>query len=1578
MQLLKKQGIASTESKAGKTDTINCEQMGLRQTQNVKLCILTIFLLVTKVLTAENTNPINPQTEKYATQKSKPKPSLPLRLLSNPISGKFPYYSPILTSKLEEISNSFSFAPENCGNGIDDDGDGFIDGADPDCGCLQTVMMVARDNGQILSVNLATGGTSSVATSSPYVTGNLNALAANPDDNLVYYCAAKKVYYWVPSTGTHGLVVDLNGQIGATESLSSGGGEYYNGYLYLGTEKGNPGISPNIYRVQLSANGKSAVGSASNLNIPIPNQLSWGDLIATTEAGQVVLYCMAASSTSYFFKYNVNTATYTLIRNDLPTEMQIGVDINGNTWAGSLSSGMIQKIDRQTGYFYGNIINFGGKIWDMTGPINCPQAIEICGNGLDDDNDGYTDNQDQDCLCPSITANDATTRTICEGETVSFNVTSNAPNPPYSYIEYYRFDTPQTNPYTSADAKTWLGEFTNSNGTGVVYSANFPNSSSSNNATYYVYGCVKPAPPYPEICAPLVAYTVTVKPSPTANAGSDISLCANSSASITASGLNAPIPMTYNWSNGLGAGASKTVTPNVNTTYTVTVTAANGCTSTDNMAIIVNPAPTVNAGSDVSLCIGTSTILSANASNGVAPYTYQWNNGLGTGASQTVSPSTSKTYSVTATGANGCIASDAVVVNVTNCTENCANGLDDDGDGFTDCADSYCSISIDANSYFCICQGEQVTMSVSASGASGNYTYTWSHGLGSGQFKNVAPTTTTDYTVTVTPTIGCTSTALIHVAVLPCPEECSNGLDDDFDGLFDCADPDCVAVGTPQLANDTYTTCPGTVLTERVTYNDNNLQDPAYSIVSMPTNGTVTIDGTGKFLYTPSGQTCGLDAFIYQVCNQSSTCCSQATVTLLLGDVESPTLQNVPADLTISCDDAVPNPSQVLAYDACPGIYIHFEETTNEHVNGACSSFTITRTWTATDLCGNETIGDQIITIQDQTPPELQRLYTLPNGKKLISGIAALSSERWKYVSFPNTFASIPVVVAQLTSNLEIQAATVQIRNISTQGFELRLAEEEGSIGAHTPETVSWMAMEKGGAFTSSYALEAGTISNVTNSPAALNFGLSFSTTPTVIAAQQTTNEVDAATPRIQNITPAGAQVFASEEKSKDTETNHIGETMAYLAFTAGTDITDVNGDLVGEIGSLSLTNSWANLQLRNRYTKPIVIMGGISTNDAEPVTIRVMNVTPSSFDARLQEWSYQDGTHSVEQVGYMVLEGSIPAEAGYYCSGKPTSLVVGQTLFAHDNCDDQVEFGSTQLEEMQANGLLTTRAWVGIDDCGKINITSRNDTCTIAAVRIKTILNGPYVGNNSSNFMRDDLRVKGILPNLEPYSTLANFTHKGKGGGEVIAAGLLNVTGANAIVDWVFVEIRDSSNSHNVLATMSALLQRDGDVVSANGDDVLYFPTLPEGNYYVAVRHRNHIGMMADATLWLNSMLPPLADFTSESLGVKGWNEAGKTQNGKRTCWAGDLNGDRKVIYQGPNNDIFYLFSRVVGDPLNATNLANFISTGYDKTDLNLDGRSIYQGPNNERATLLYNTILAHPTNYTYLSNFIAREYLP
>ncbi len=125
--------------------------------------------------------------------------------------------------------------------------------------------------------------------------------------------------------------------------------------------------------------------------------------------------------------------------------------------------------------------------------------------------------------------------------------------------------------------------------------------------------------------------------------------------------------------------------------------------------------------------------------------------------------------------------------------------------------------------------------------------------------------------------------------------------------------------------------------------------------------------------------------------------------------------------------------------------------------------------------------------------------------------------------------------------------------------------------------------------------------------------------------------------------------------------------------------------------------------------------------------------------------------------------------------------------------------------------------------------------------LQIKIGLEGPF----ETTTMRDDLRNQ--LPVTEPFTASPNFTHVGAGGGESILSEALTNTGNDAIVDWVFVELRDPINTNQVLATRSALLQKDGDVVDVDGVSPLAFRVL-SGDYHVVVRHRDHVGVMTGA----------------------------------------------------------------------------------------------------------------------------------
>ncbi|MBK8340202.1 MAG: hypothetical protein IPK99_09555 [Flavobacteriales bacterium] len=124
--------------------------------------------------------------------------------------------------------------------------------------------------------------------------------------------------------------------------------------------------------------------------------------------------------------------------------------------------------------------------------------------------------------------------------------------------------------------------------------------------------------------------------------------------------------------------------------------------------------------------------------------------------------------------------------------------------------------------------------------------------------------------------------------------------------------------------------------------------------------------------------------------------------------------------------------------------------------------------------------------------------------------------------------------------------------------------------------------------------------------------------------------------------------------------------------------------------------------------------------------------------------------------------------------------------------------------------------------------------------IAVRAVLEGPY--NSSTGLMGDALRIFEVIPTGEPYTALG-YAHVG-GGGESVAPQVLETTLGNAIVDWVVVELRSAATPTTVLGSQCALIQRDGDVVATDGISPITF-ALPGTNYHVALRHRNHLGVM-------------------------------------------------------------------------------------------------------------------------------------
>lgn len=1354
--------------------------------------------------------------------------------------------------------------------------------------------------------------------------------------------------------------------------------------------------------------------------------------------------------------------------------------------------------------------------------------------------------------------------------------------------------------------------------------------------------------------------------------------------------------------------------------------------------------------------------------------------------------------------------------------------------------------------------------------------------------------------------------------------------------------------------------CPGFVFVGYVGTNDLNTDDPIFSIASQPSNGYLDMDPDGEFYYVPNSTFCGSDQFTYQVCNSTTGCCSVATAYIDASDSDAPTLNNIPSDIEVHCDDEIPLAPVVDAFENCGNVALSFEESATIG-SDSCSiySYQLTRIWTAQDYCGNSVSDQQVISIKDITAPDIYRIYTLPNGKKMVAGNMENVTHRWKTIPFPVHFSTPPVVIAQVVSKNGTSTVVTRMRNISTTQFQLRLQEEEGNDNLIGEEVVAWVAIEKG-AISNGLKMEAGT--KLINSTALPHTFQQLYTTPGFIGQLTTFNENNPASLRYSSLSGTGVTMFAQEEVSLDPEMSHGFETAGYVVFDGAGDLRMQSGEVFGETGTISVDHNYLTVNLNQRYHNPVVIMGGISIADGAPATIRVVNVTPTSFQVAVEEWDYLDGTHGTETLSYMVVEGSVPFNTTVECSAIPEHPTIGVEIAGVDNCDistpititdspfkfdcqsdtvysrtfsvrdecgnfteytqrfilrdttpptftapatalitcvenkddlaltgdvtDEADNCATDLQAVYSDntnfqtgcGGYILRTWTLTDHCGNattksqtINVVSDNDSdfdgvpdgqdldsdndgipdvhesttdsdgdgvpdyrdldsdndgipdiieigypdvngdgmvdnifeedwdndndglssvvdqnnnnssssasvinilnnidpdgdgvpncidldsdndgipdiieaggvdnngdgrvdyignnplnlqdgdsdgfvdvydpvenglfeeeesskplvttdgvdffsgdpsrdpdfdsdntpdyldldsdndgisdlieqggvdqngdgridnptefedavkdgfhdnfvtkpivrtrtdvivqdgrpdplpgtnatfeigdddndgspnsrdsdsdgdgifdivemrlntydsnndgridniqdfnqdgfhdplvtsavittdsdgntndgqpeddndagntpynsylsdgtigetngnadidddgdgiinsrdtdsdndylrdefedfnrdgivtpgetnplnrdtdnddlidgiedanqngvvdnnetspiledtdadlltdgqedlnlngifdggesnaldpcdptlsinCIGVAIAVKVKLQGPMMGNGGSDLMRDDLRSKELIPLVEPYKNLSLFRHAGEGGSEFMWPTALQVEGKDAVVDWIMVELRHASRPDSIVATRSVLLQRDGDAVMPDGDSILHFSLARSGNYFVAVRHRTHLGVTTESP-YLLSPAPTLIDFTSPNTIVEGSN-ARVAIGDEMALWAGDFNNNRQVVYQGPNNDILALFFEIMLNSDNQNLLANFIKTGYNLTDLDLDGESIYQGPNNDRSKLLFGVTLNSNENQNNFANFVVSDKLP
>jgi hypothetical protein len=200
-----------------------------------------------------------------------------------------------------------------------------------------------------------------------------------------------------------------------------------------------------------------------------------------------------------------------------------------------------------------------------------------------------------------------------------------------------------------------------------------------------------------------------------------------------------------------------------------------------------------------------------------------------------------------------------------------------------------------------------------------------------------------------------------------------------------------------------------------------------------------------------------------------------------------------------------------------------------------------------------------------------------------------------------------------------------------------------------------------------------------------------------------------------------------------------------------------------------------------------------------------------------------------------------------------------------------------------------------------------------------------------------------------QPYN-VAPFNYAGT---ESVSNGFFTSTGATTdIVDWVLLELRDATTPSTVVARQAAFIREDGKIVGLDGVSDPSFTGVGANNYYIVLRHRNHLAIRSSSTVFVNGAAPVLYDFTTAQAQAYQnpsvlTNAAMKNFTGVFCMWSGNANMNNNVRYTGLNNDAAALLAALGGNQAAVLN-------DFHPADINADGSVRYTGLNNDAAALL------------------------
>ncbi len=460
-----------------------------------------------------------------------------------------------------------------------------------------------------------------------------------------------------------------------------------------------------------------------------------------------------------------------------------------------------------------------------------------------------------------------------------------------------------------------------------------------------------------------------------------------------------------------------------------------------------------------------------------------------------------------------------------------------------------------------------------------------------------------------------------------------------------------------------------------------------YTIVSQPGHGTLTVeDATGSFTYTPAPNYSGSDTFSYKAGN-SGGFSNPATASITLAPANDPPEANngdfsVAGDSshsgTLSADDIDGDAlTYYLTVQGAKGTAAvnqngSFTYTPNQDQSGSdffafgvsdgtsqSNSGTITVTITPVAVAGagsdtgSDTLTDATGTNDgaDDTSVTNANSETVDTDNNVTNDFALevgelLVTSDWQHVAFSTEFIS-PSVVAKSTTTNDPEPGFVSIRNLTSQGFDIRISEWDYADGEHPEEIVSFMAMERGRHQIADNVYGVAQCTNISglNSFQPISFSTALPSQPVVIASIVTSNDPNATTLRMKDITSQGFSIAMQEQENNDG--NHGEETFCFIAMEKWSGVID---DLMVEVGATEngLSDTAATMSFEQQFpTIPFVVADMQSTNGSDTAILGMSNLSATDITMTVVEEQSADSEigHTSEVGGYFAVAPVHPVE---------------------------------------------------------------------------------------------------------------------------------------------------------------------------------------------------------------------------------------------------------------------------------------------------------------------------------------------